>query len=182
MATPSPAASDAPQNAIPAPSVSPSPPLTLLSHRWVVDQRKSAMDDSVVTTFSLLGVRDSWSDRKTNDLLILRHREGRWDVVVGTNHEYLGSELPTVMLRWGQETPQQQLWQPATDFTAAFCPRPKEFILKAIESSRLVVRLYPKFSGESTVVFDLTGLDDELRKYPELRSSLKTRDVSKRPK
>ncbi|MBA3962397.1 MAG: hypothetical protein H0X40_10910 [Chthoniobacterales bacterium] len=130
------------------------------------------MDDSTTTTFSLLGVRDSASDQPTNDLLIARWREGKWDVMISTNHEYLGDRYPAVMMRWDQTPAETALWLSSSDFTAAFCPTPSTFIERATKSSRLVVRLFPKFAGESTVVFDLTGLAAEIEKYPKAKVSL----------
>ncbi len=166
----------------PSPSSSPSASPTLLDHHWVVDERQSAMDDSTTITFSLLGVRDSASDQPTNDLLIARWREGKWDVMVSTNHEYLGDRYPTVMARWDQTPAETSLWLSSSDFTAAFCPTPSTFIERASKSSKLVVRLFPKFAGESTVVFDLTGLTAELEKYPKAKASLSPLPPAKKTK
>jgi hypothetical protein len=133
------------------------------------------MDDSISITFTLLGVRDSWTNEKTKDVLILRYREGHWAVIVSMNHEIVGNALPTVMVRWGKDAPEQEIWQAAADFTAVFCPLPEKFVRRALQESRLVMRLYPKFAEESTAVFDLTGLKEQLEKYPKLERTLEAK-------
>ena len=166
----------------PSPAASPTTAPTLLDHHWIVDERQSAMDDSSTVTFSLLGVRDSASDQPTNDLLVVRWREGKWDVMVSTNHEFLGDRYPTVMTRWDRTPAETALWLSSSDFTAAFCPIPTAFIERASKASKLVVRLFPKFAGESTVVFDLTGLSDDIEKYPKAKASLNPPAPAKKTK
>lgn len=135
------------------------------------------MDDSVVTTFSLRGIRDLPTDRKTADLLMLRYHAGHWQVLVTANREYLGPQAPSVMLRWDAAKPVTETWTAEPDFAGALCPRPVAFIERATESTRLVVRLFPKLIGESTVVFDLTGLREEFDKHPELLGALEENDT-----
>lgn len=160
-----------------SPTPSPSPTSIgekLLEHHWTVDERKSPIDDSLTVVFSLLGQHETESAPGTEiALMLIRYKEHKWDVIVHAAGGYLGYGRPSVILRWDQAKAEKALWDDSTGNVSAFAPSPKAFVSQVMKSTKLVVRMFPKFTGEETILFNVAGLADEINKYPEIANSLR---------
>jgi hypothetical protein len=160
---------------VPADAASPSPvatPSTEWLYHWRVTEGKSPIDDSLSLALGLTGKSDRESQSQLC-IMVLRYKERKWDVIVSPAAGYLGStENPKVTLRWDREKAETGTWLASSDGRSAFAPSARKFINRAIGASTLVMRFYPRFSGEETATFDMTGLSAELAKYPEAQKAL----------
>lgn len=155
------------------PESSPSIGARLLTHRWTVEEKeKSPIDDSPTVVFALVGTLNDGPDPIEFPMLTLVWKERHWSVCLNATGGYLGYYSPPLLLRWDQNHAENVTWDSASNHKAAFAPAPKKFILRAMKTSRLVVRAFPKFEGERTATFDMVGLADKMAKYPELMKSL----------
>jgi hypothetical protein len=76
-----------------------------------------------------------------------------------------------VTLRWDSAPAQNEYWAPSASGDAAFSRNPRLFILRAMKSARVVVRVH-EFAAPATAIFDLSTLNEELNKLPELKSAI----------
>lgn len=151
------------------PSPSPAGNLQVPVEHWVVKEDASPIDDSQTVTLRVLGKLDVASGYCS---LVLRYKEHEWEAFFGTS-EYIGtSRKPKVLLRWDSAPAETSTWESSVTGAGVFAPSAKKFILRAMKTSKLVVRLYAFTGEEQTAVFDLTGLTDELAKFPELQKTL----------
>lgn len=148
------------------------PPAAEPIGKWRVSRDVNVMDD---TTTVVLGLEADSGVSKFGDeiSLIARCQSNRTEVYVVWG-DYLGSDggvgesVKDVLVRFGEDEAQGQVWNLSTDSQATFVPGYSISFLKRLSKvDRLVIKTTPFNESPRTAVFDVRGLESPLAELAE---------------
>lgn len=131
---------------------------------WSVDVDSDPMDDSKKIIFTCLA--SDGGGAYDTPAIIIRWQNGElesyiyWDDYLADNNQ--------VTLRFDSEDAYKERWSMSTNSQATFCPNPQVFVNKLLTHDRLVTRITPYNEGPRTLVFDISGLEEQSDAFSEL--------------
>lgn len=142
-------------------------PLPEPSGKWLISRDVNVLDDTRTVVLSLQadsGV-SSFGDEIT---LIARCQSNRTEAFIVWN-DYLGNDggvgesVKDVVVRFGEDEAQGQIWNLSTDSQATFVPGYSVSFLKRLSKvDRFVIKTVPYNENPKTAVFDVRGLGTPL--------------------
>jgi hypothetical protein len=145
----------------------------LLSHHWVVDDRKgSSPDNASAIVFSVMGSLDKASDNDDRPpLLVLAWADRRWKVILFPADRSF-SATPTVAFRWDSGPAEADAWLPTQAGLTAMARFPEKFIRRLLNTRKLVSCSDPGNGASKDIAFEVSGLRGLIAKYPEALSAI----------
>jgi len=134
---------------------------------WIMSESIDLMDDSRIFTASNTA-KQGTNTFGDNPNLMIRCKSKKPDLYIIWDN-FLGSETVEIEYRFGSNESMKSEWSVSTDGTAAFLGSTAVigFLNYMKNYERFVVRLSPYNESPSTVVFDISGIDEVLsRLYP----------------
>jgi TonB family protein len=127
---------------------------------WKITTSRSEMTDQPSVLLELQAVSPP---PNVLDLpaLIVRCHENTLNVYVATGsvlHSFL-EDRTSVRVRWGDDAPQEAVWERSSDYTAAFAPQPRAFLQRLVGTPDFRIEVQPEGETPRVIKFDARGLE-----------------------
>ena len=134
---------------------------------WYFKSKINKMTDST-DVFAINSAKDAYTKQglERNTSLVLRCSENKTDAYISVN-DYLGSDSPTITLRFDGSKPARSLWHAGEGGDAAFAPNAVSFIKELSTHKNLIIGFEPYGSTMQAIEFDLSGADAMAKKISE---------------
>jgi hypothetical protein len=143
---------------------------TSVLRHWSVTTENNNRDGTRIV-FTLIGLAQS----AKLPVLLLSYRSDSWNAVL-TCGERLGNTTAKLAIAFDGKN-QFETWRVTPDQGAAFTTEPENFIVRLLGCHYVEVE-FPVANERRHAVFDVSGLDKEIGKFPEAKKALTQREIA----